>query len=174
MKSSRNGIIASIILMVFGIILMIKPADSLLLACTIIGWALIAFGAVAVILLIIRALKADPPIPSGLIALSAFKSIVALAGGILLLVFSEAVVSILPFLFGLLMLILGLSTAIYALLCRNTAPRWVFPLISGILTCIFGILIMLNPFSTATVLVFFMGLSLLIGGLSNLFAAATL
>lgn len=174
MKTSRYGILASIVLMIFGIILMVKPEESLLFACKVIGWGLIASGLIALIVLVIRALKAETPIPAGLIALSAGKGVVALVCGILLLVNTETVVSILPFLFGVLILLNGLTNVIYALLSRRDAPRWLFPLVGGALACVFGILVMLNPFSAAATLVFFMGLSMVVDGLGNLFAAATL
>lgn len=174
-KILSNGIVSSLILIIFGVILMLKPGSTLTVVCTIIGWGLIVAGVVGIVLLIIGSKKGNnsdnTKKSKGAIALSIVKSVVAIVLGIILLTKSETIVSILPYIIGVLIIVNGAVNAIQAIIHRKESKGWIVTLICGIVTVIWGILIVANPFGAAASVVFMIGLSLVVDGLSNLFAA---
>ena len=91
------------------------------------------------------------------------------AGGVLVIALKSLLISILPFFFGLVILIGGL-TKIQGTLCfkRMHAARWYMELICAAVSIVLGILILLNPFSTALLLMRFIGGALVLEGVSDL------
>lgn len=154
---------------------MLKPDSTLMTVCTIVGWGLIIAGIVGIVLVFIAkrkdARKDDAQSSKGSPVFSVAKSVVAIIIGIVLLFKSETVVSVLPYIVGILIIVNGAVNAIQALLHKKDSNGWIVTLVCGIVTVIWGILIVTNPFETAVSVVFMIGLSLVVDGISNLFAA---
>ena len=87
----------------------------------------------------------------------------------------EVVLSILPVLLGILLIIDGtgkLPIAIEAFKMRNNTAMPVLPLIlSAIIPLIFGIIIVINPFTVSSMVIMIFGISLLADGISDLVTA---
>ena len=76
---------------------------------------------------------------------------------------------LLPFFFGLMLLIGGIGKLQYTLnFKRMGATRWYLELVGTILSIAFGIIILVNPFSTALLLMRIIGIALLIEGIQDL------
>lgn len=98
-----------------------------------------------------------------------FVGLMWLVGGILLIVLKNFLLSLLPFFFGLMLLIGGIGKLQYTLnFKRMGATRWYLELVGTILSIAFGIIILVNPFSTALLLMRIIGIALLIEGIQDL------
>ncbi|MBQ9059888.1 MAG: DUF308 domain-containing protein [Firmicutes bacterium] len=97
------------------------------------------------------------------------------AFGILLIIMAifivakqSLVISLVPFLFGVMVLIRGLMVIQNMFVLRRLGFNILIPLVAGLLTMGFGIFVMLFPFETATLLFILIGVGLLVGGVSGI------
>lgn len=92
-----------------------------------------------------------------------------IACGVLVIALKGLLISILPFFFGLVVLIGGL-VKVQGALCfkRMRAARWYVELICSVVSIVLGVLILLNPFSTGLLLMRFIGGALVLEGISDL------
>lgn len=98
-----------------------------------------------------------------------FAGLIWVVSGILIISLKSFLLSLLPFFFGLLMLIGGIGKLQYTLnFKRMGAARWYLELAATILSVIFGVVILINPFSTALLLMRIIGVALLIEGVQDL------
>lgn len=92
-----------------------------------------------------------------------------IAGGVLIIALKSLLISILPFFFGLIVLIGGLVKVQGALsFKRMNSVHWYLELICALVSILLGVLILINPFSTAMLLMRVIGAALLIEGVSDL------
>ena len=155
-------IICSVLLIAAGVYIMIKPYASAIIFCRVIGAVSLFYG-VSKILgyfshdLYNLAFQFD-------LALGVF----TLIFGLILLLRSARVVAFMPAILGVFVLVDGvfkLQTAVDAK--RFGLSNWWLILLGSL----FGLLLIIDPFSGNNVLMTFVGLSLAIDGLQNLFNA---
>ena len=84
--------------------------------------------------------------------------------GLVALFKSEVLLSILPVIIGLIILMDGLVTINQALNLRKLDYRWKYLLPMGIVVAVFGLVLVLNPFGSAMLLMRFLGFTLLVDG----------
>ena len=90
-------------------------------------------------------------------------------GGAAVIIFKGLLVSLLPILFGMVMLVGGVIKIQSTLgFRRMNAGRWYLELISAAISVVLGFLILANPFSTALLLMRVIGVSLIIEGVMDL------
>ena len=83
--------------------------------------------------------------------------------GILVCIFKNLLVSLLPVLFGLVMLVGGVSKIQFTLgFWRMNVGRWYWELICAAISVVLGLLILMRPFSTAILLMRVIGISLIV------------
>ena len=149
----------SLITSVLGLVLLIFPKLTNKLIVLGIGLVLLCYG----IYRIVRYMTA------GLRAFSEYDlsyGLIAAAGGVIMLIYSAVVISILPFLFGLLLIVGGAVSVQTAFdMKRFGRENWIMHLIFGIAFLIVGAVSIRNPFKAAEVLTRFVGGSLLVEGL---------
>ena len=159
-------IICSVLLIAAGIYIMIKPYASAIIFCRVIGAVSLFYG-VSKILgyfshdLYNLAFQFD-------LALGVF----TLIFGLILLLRSARVVTFMPAILGVFVLVDGvfkLQTAVDAK--RFGLSNWWLILLGSLICALFGLLLIIDPFSGNNVLMTFVGLSLAIDGLQNLFNA---
>ena len=98
-----------------------------------------------------------------------FIGLMWLVGGILLMALKGFLLSLLPVLFGLVLLVGGIGKLQYALnFKRMGAARWYLELAGAILSIAFGAIILINPFGTALLLMRIVGIAILIEGAQDL------
>ncbi|MBQ9015105.1 MAG: DUF308 domain-containing protein [Firmicutes bacterium] len=97
------------------------------------------------------------------------------AFGILLIIMAvfivakqSLVISLVPFLFGVMVLIRGLMVIQNMFILRRLGFSLLIPLITGLVTMGLGLFVMLFPFETATVLFILIGVGLLVGGITGI------
>ena len=92
-----------------------------------------------------------------------------IVGGILFIVFKGLLVSLLPILFGLVVLVGGVIKVQITMGFRHmNAGRWYWELICAVVSVVLGIIILSNPFSTALLMMRVIGVTLVLEGAMDL------
>lgn len=103
-----------------------------------------------------------------------FKGVILLLTGIVLLVFPTATLTTLIFIMGVYWLIDGVSTIIASFKRRKTQSSWAWGLFTGILGVIAALVVLSKPMLSAVLttsfLMWFLGISAVIYGVSSLIA----
>jgi len=98
-----------------------------------------------------------------------FVGLMWLVGGILVIALKGFLLSLLPMFFGLILLCGGVAKLQYTLkFKRMGVTRWYLELAATILSIAFGVIILINPFNTALLLMRIIGIALLIEGVQDL------
>ncbi len=98
------------------------------------------------------------------------RAIVFFVLGIFMFARTEYVSSFVPFLFGLVLVIDGLSKLVTAIEIKKSLNTWSSVLILGILILAVGVVIILNPFKVARLTMMVIGVSLICDGVFNIWA----
>ena len=170
-KILSNGIVSSLVMIALGIVLMLWPGDVMSVVCAVIGWGLLIAGVAGLVVLFVRKKKGKSGQATDVVSI--LKSVVSIILGIVLISKMETVVSILPFLIGIVVIINGAINAVQAVLYRKENKSWIAALVAGIVVLIMGLVMVLYPFGVAVSQIFLMGLSLELDGVSNLIYALT-
>lgn len=159
----RNNVLLSVLMVVIGLILVIWPGTALRLAAQVLGVALL----VAAVIFGISWYQ-----DRHLAQRNDANLALAIVGGLLgivVLIAPKAVISIIPWIVGLVILLNGVINLAQALDQRKAGdPRWIIALVLAVLTLILGLIILSNPFRALTAPVVVVGLVFLYNGVSNL------
>lgn len=141
-----------------GILMLLQPGLFLHMICYVTGALLIAYGVIG----ILNRLKKQR------IFSMAFYVIVA-AVGVYIIVSPQTVSSVLPVIFGILLILDGALNLRYAIgLHRFGTPGDIMTLVFGVITVVLGAVILWNPYSTAKLTFQLIGAALAYNGLSDL------
>lgn len=150
-------------LSLLGLVLIICPGLASSVVFNVIGAACIIIGVVHLARYSMLDTKASIASNGMLVGL------LWLIGGILLIALKGLLLSLLPILFGLILLVGGIIKLQYTLnFKRMGVKRWYFELAATVLSIAFGVIILVNPFSTALLLMRIIGIALLIEGVQDL------
>ena len=159
----RGYTTSSIAYLLIGLALLIWPAHSLRLVCYLFG-AVILIKGVTSIWAFAHSAERFFFNYFGLVF-----GVAACALGLFLLVKPDTIVSVLPVLVGIFIILDGLVRLQSALeLRRANSSKWYSLLILAGLSAVLGIVIFVNPFKTAEILVMAIGIVLIIEGVLNL------
>ena len=162
----RGTLVTSIVCVVLGLVLLLVPGLALHLVGKLLGALVFIYG----IMNVISYFRSDgihPVFRFGLV----YGVVFALIGA-LLFNRSGAVASIVPLVFGIVLLVNGVSSLQSALdLKRMRYGRWWLSLGTALVTLILGLILVFNPFGTAALLVRIIGAVLVYQGISNLLVA---
>lgn len=170
--------VRGILMLVLGLALLIWPSSMLNLIVKIIAAFLIAIGAVT-LYFNLKAQREEekefgPNVKMQRDLLRSFASLnvaIYLFFGILIFVFPGFFVSILVFLFGAILLLLGLGQLINLFISNRHASLPVYFYIVPILVTLCGIILFFQPFTAKDVLTMFFGGSLAVYGAEELVAS---
>lgn len=150
------------IMLVVGIIFLIYPGGTLITATRILGIALLLMGAVGIVLPLLR--KEDMSTPD--VIVSAVEAI----AGIIVLASPSFVISLYPVIVGIIIALYGLSDVMTALHMKQVdIGSWKTALILAVITVVLGVVVLVNPFKTMSVLVRIVGIVLIYKGITGLF-----
>ncbi len=156
----KNVSVASILTAIVGLVLLIMPTLTDKIIVNGIGLVLLVYGAFR----IIRYMRSEAT--EAMIEHDLSIGLICAVSGLFMLVYSEVVISILPFLYGLFLIYGGARCIQTAFDVRRFhGSNWTMHLIIGIVFGIVGIIVIRNPFSTAVLLTRFIGLSLVVQGI---------
>lgn len=155
-----NLIMVAIGCLALGAALLIFPDMFLHVACYVVGALLIAYGVLSIL-----GCVRDHQVRIGTILVS----VIAAGVGIFVINQPRTISSILPIVFGLILVLDGVFNVRHGVGLRCFGdPSGISVLILGIVTVAFGAVILLNPYSTATFTFRLIGIALLYSGLSDL------
>lgn len=162
-KLSWSELAVGVATSALGLLLIICPGLASSVVLNVIGIVAIVIGAVH----LVRYFMLDSR--SAMASNGMFIGLMWLIGGILLMALKNFLLSLLPFLFGLVLLVGGVAKLQYTLnFKRMGATRWYLELAATALSIAFGVVILINPFSTALLLMRIIGIALLIEGIQDL------
>ena len=162
MKKLLNNVsVSSILVALVGLVLLLMPSLTNKIIVYGIGIVLLIYGAGRILRYVTTrdaaSAMANHDLSIGLICA---------VTGLFMLLYSSVVISILPFLFGLFLIFGGARSIQTAFDVRRFhGVHWVFHLVVGIIFAVAGIEAIRDPFSTASLLTRFVGLSLLLLGI---------
>ncbi len=160
---SWTEIITCAAFIVLGLVLLVVPGLATSVIFNVIGIGCIVIGIVHLIRYF--RLEAQLALMSNDMALG----LGWIIGGAAIIIFKSLLVSLLPILFGMMMLVGGVIKIQSTLgFRRMNAGRWYLELISAAISVVLGFLILANPFSTVLLLMRVIGISLVIEGIMDL------
>lgn len=163
-KRAKSAYIAvSVIMVILGAVLMLNPGLSMLTLCYLIGGLMVIFGITRLVGYFSKdlfrlAFQFD-------LALGIF----CMLAGIVILVHPNNIMKLLPVIIGLFVTIDGvfkMQTAIDSK--RFGLKRWYAILVLAAVTCVFGLLLIIDPFAGGKALMIFFGATMMIDGIQNL------
>lgn len=169
MNGKKSFLTASLVYVLLGLVLLLFPDLTTSLICTAVGLLLLAYGAVAVISFFAGSnggYSFQFELVVGIFA--------AILGGLFLFK-PHMLLSILPVIFGLYILVDGLTNLKRGLDMRSYGyAGWTTTLVMSVVSMVLGGVILWNPFSTHLVLVRIIGAAFLYEGAIDLWATHTL
>ena len=163
MNSKLTQILYLIILIVLGAVLVIYPGDTLTIGVKVLGAGLLISAIVAIVSLLIR---------KDQIEMAVFPwvgAVVTAIAGLVVLLNPELVISVFPIIAGAGILLYGASGLFKAMNYRKGGfGGWKMALVFALITILFGILIVANPFKTATIIVRLIGIILMYNSVSGI------
>lgn len=162
-RINLDSVLLALALILFGTVLTIWPKTSTQMIFTILGAVLCLFGAFRLLSYFLREsydamLRQDMTI-----------GLVAVLLGILLMVKHEAFSTLLPTIFGCVLLVGGIGKLQSTIDFKRMGIRvWYIPLIAAVLCIVLGIVIMKKPMESMEVFTRLTGISVALEGLANL------
>lgn len=163
-RSVRKDLIwIAFVLIAAGVLFLVFPDSCSKIICYLIGGALFIGGIIS----IAAYLKYGRDVPFSSFGLVRGTALVVI--GVFILINPEFLIGFLSSILGIVLIIDGTLKLQYAVdLLRLKISGWVAVLILALAAVVFGVLILFNPFATARTLMYFIGISLVIDGVSDL------
>lgn len=146
-KIFNVSIITSVVILVLGIFLFIQPDTIIRMISIILGGIILVPGITSLIDYFKN--KYQPSLITG---------VVTIIIGLILIINTELVASILPFVLGIYFIINGINRIQYALQLKKQQINYSTSLVFSILIIICGVLFIINPFGGALVITKVMGI----------------
>ena len=150
-KMSITSIAFSLLFIVTGIFLLLKPETVINYVCYVLGIILVLWGVVSIIQFF------SDKNSTNYLSLNFIFGAFVFIFGIIILIKPSIIASIIPLLLGVWMIINGVTKLSYSLSIKN-----IFSIIGAILIVIFGITLVFNPFEGAKGLTQIIGIALII------------
>ena len=167
MKSMKWGmILTGLLTTIIGIMICANPSGAIISIIRFIGWVLIVAGGVSAIGEFMQRTTTYRTYSTITFAL------ISLAFGIVLAIRPEAFVNFVGTVVALILFVHGIDAIVSALNSRKYGyNQWKLACLSGIVFSIVALVILLNPFSSASALMLFIGIVLIGDGISNIAVA---
>ena len=160
---SRNNTLLSIVMVVLGLVLIIWPGQTLDLAARILGIALLLGAAISGY----SWYRDRHKVGAGYATLAV--ALLCLILGIIVLVASRGIISLLPRLIGIAIIINGIMNVAQAFMLKSAdIAGWTSSMVMAVLTVLVGVLIVGNAFGIMTIGVMAIGVAFIYNGISNL------
>ena len=154
-KMSITSVIFSLLFIVTGIFLLLKPETAINIVCYVLGVILVLWGVVSVIQFF------SDKNSTSYLSLSFIFGAFVFIFGIIILIKPSIIASIVPLLLGVWMVINGVTKLSYSLSIYK-ASKNILSIVGSILIVIFGITLIFNPFEGAKGLTQIIGIALIV------------
>lgn len=159
-----TALTSSVIIILLGMVLTLKPELSIKMICYGVAASIFLFGAVN----LISYLRKKAMTPKSAI-FSLILGIFSILLGIFIFIRPLTLAALIPVFLGLIIMVDGSLLFFTGLAYRKLLPRQgLTSILVGLIIVIFGGIIILYPFATEIILMTFIGISLVITGVSNL------
>lgn len=158
-----NYTVSAMLCAALGLVLLIWPGTATRIVCMLLGGVLLAYGGFQAVICLTN--RERTFFSQGMLI---FGIVVAVVG-LWILLRPEMIIMAVPLIIGVLILIHGVHNVIQALeLQKESYDKWWVALLFGILTVVFGGMLVYNPFGAAETAVRIIGVSLIYDGVSDI------
>lgn len=158
-----NYTISALLCMVLGLVLLIWPGTTTQIVCMMLGIVLLAYGIIQIAVYLFA--RERTIISQGMMLLGIVFAVI----GVWILLKPEMIIMAVPVIVGVLIVIHGLHNVVQAIaLQKDGYDRWWLALLFGVLTVVFGGVLIYNPFGAVELVVRMIGVFLIYDGLSDL------
>ena len=163
-KYEKESIVISVILIVIAIFLIAKPGIALTTAVTIFGIIFLVEGIIG----IISYMREEPEVRA--FSSELMMGILLAMLGLIILFNRPLFISMIPIITGIWIIIRSIMKFQLAINLKSVvAEKWGWMLVSSILMCILGVLIIVNPFEAIVTLTRFIGIMIVIVEVIDIF-----
>ena len=160
-KMSITSIVFSLLFIVTGVFLLLKPETAINIVCYVLGVILVLWGVVSIIQFF------SDKNSTNYLSLSFIFGAFVFIFGIIILIKPSIIASIVPLLLGVWMVINGVTKLSYSLSVYKVSKN-IFSIIGALLIVIFGVTLIFNPFEGAKALTQIIGIALIVYSLLDL------
>lgn len=158
-----NYVISAILCALLGLVLLIWPGTTTQIVCMSLGIVLLAYGIIQIAIYLFN--RERTIISQGMMLLGIVFAVI----GAWILLKPEMIIMAVPIIVGILIVIHGLHNVVQAIaLQKDGYERWWLALLFGVLTVIFGGILVYNPFEAVELVVRLIGVFLIYDGLSDI------
>ena len=158
-----NYTMSAILSIIMRLVLLIWPGTTTQIVCTMLGIVLLSYGIIQIVMFLWT--REKTVFSQGILLLGI---IFAVIGGWIILK-PEMIIMAVPAIVGILIIIHGLHNIIQAVdLKREGYEKWWLALLFGVLTVLFGALLIYNPFGAVEVVVRMIGIFMIYDGVSDI------
>lgn len=158
----KTSILSSLVFLLLGILLFVKPETTLTSISYIIGIMLIILGFISLIKYLTSEFKQS-------LTVELIYGIVSMIVGVLLILNPTTIASIIPFILGIWIVINSAIKIQYSVTLKNyDSNNWVYTLTVAILMFICGLVLILNPFEGAVIITKTIGIFIIIYSILDL------
>lgn len=158
-----NYTVSAVLCMVFGLVLLIWPGTTTRIVCMLLGSVLLAYGGFQVVICLVN--RERTLLSQGMLI---FGIVVAVVG-LWILLSPDMIIMAVPVIIGVVILIHGVHNVIQAVgLQKENYSKWWVALLFGILTVVFGGVLVYNPFGAVEMVVRMIGIFLIYDGASDM------
>lgn len=154
-------VLSAVLTLLLGIVLTVMPGIAAETLVSVLGWLLVITGIASILSSLLTHSK---PVGQGDLVLG----LLELATGLVLLVRPGLMMSICGIVLGLLLVLHGVRDIQSARESKALGYDWKLPMLVGILKLVMGALVIINPFSTAALLLRVAGICLIVDGVGDL------
>lgn len=161
-----DTILSSLLYVAVGTLMVIFPTSVIKSMCYIIATIIIAMGVVKIISFLLKEQQ------EGFARTGLVSGIVFVAIGAFIAIRSKAIISVIPFILGILILFSGISKLQYFLQLKKYSKdksRAMF--ITSVINIIIGIVLAFNPFRAVRFMLVILGICMIFTGLSDIISA---
>jgi|GEM_PF-5855226 len=163
MGNKISSIIIALVYIALGILFIVMPQGVEEALCYVLAVAVAIFGLLYLLGYLVWSSSEDGPSSSGFVI-----GILMIMLAIFIMVKQDLIITLVPFLFGVMVLIRGLFTVETAFRIRRMGFPMGMPLIMGIVIMAFGLFIMLFPMEMGEALFILIGAGLLAAGIAGI------
>lgn len=158
-----NYTVSAILCALLGLVLLIWPGTTMQIVCMALGIVLLAYGIIQIAIYLF--IRERTIMLQGMLLLGIIFAVI----GAWILLKPEMIIMAVPVIVGVLIVIHGLHNIVQAIaLQKDGYERWWLALLFGVLTVVFGGVLIYNPFEAVELVVRLIGVFLIYDGLSDI------
>lgn len=155
------------VMLAIGVFCLLRPEDIMIILCRLIGFALLIFGLILIISAMIG-MSSDGERGSSFPTSSLIIGLIVAAVGAFIVFKPDAIVSFISVLIAVFLFFYGINDLTQMqMMYKYQDHAWWIALIGGAIAIALGLLIIMNPFGTGTLIVRIAGVSLIYAGVSS-------